>query len=302
MHSILAYIIPWFVWFRFKGSFQSADALHTRIKRERKTMTHHPPKHMRRDLIVEERQSGGFPVYDISPKSEAPHRARLLYIHGGAFVFEILPIHWAVAAELAEGLNAVVTVPVYPLAPEHTLPEMYDMLRPVHDETAATALRENVPFLMVGDSCGGSMALGLTQQAHEAGKLIASRLVLTTPVVDSTLTNPDMRAAAPGDPFHDMPGFEEILKIACPGMDPKDPVVSPIYGDLSVLPPTLVFIAETDLLSPDARRFVDMARDKGREVEVVEGEGMVHVWPVMPFYEGGLAREKMVEWLVKELS
>lgn len=302
MHSLASYVIPWIVWFRFRGSFQTPEALHARIKNERKTKTHEPPQRIRRQLSVEERTVGGYPVYDLSPKSEDLHRARLLYIHGGAFVFEIQPIHWTVVAELAERLNAIITVPIYPKGPEHSLPQMFDMLQPVHDEVAAAASRENVPFLMAGDSCGGSMALVLTQQASKAGKPIASRIVLNTPVVDCTLTNPDMYALAPSDPFHDMPGFEEIIKVVFSGMNLKDPMVSPIYGDLSILPPVLVFIAERDLLAPDTRRFVDMAREKGREVEVVEGEGMVHVWPVMPFPEGEQARRKMTQWLGKALS
>lgn len=249
-----------------------------------------------------ERTVHGYPVYEISPLNAKAREARVLYLHGGAFVFEILDIHWNVAFELAEGLNAVVTVPIYPLGPEHKLNEMYDFLYPVHEEVAGLARGENVPFLMVGDSCGGSMALVLTQRALKENKTIAERIVLTTPVVDSSCTSEDMRAAAPRDPFHDMAGFEEILKTVCEGMDPKDPVVSPIYGDLSGLPPMLVFIAEKDLLCYDARKFVDMAREKGTEVEVVDGQGLVHVWPVMPFYEGGVARKKMVEWLSKSLQ
>lgn len=302
MLSLIAYIIPWFVWFRYKGSFQSPAALHARIARERKTLTHHPPPSLHKRVAIEQRTAHGYPVYEVSPKAETPHKARVLYLHGGAFVFEILDIHWNVAADLAEGLNAVVTVPVYPLGPEHHLTEMYDFLHPVHGEIAAQAGRENVPFLMVGDSCGGSMALVLTQRALREKKPIAERMVLTTPVVDSSCENEDMRAAAPKDPFHDMPGFEEILKTVCKGMDPKDPIVSPIYGDLSGLPPMLVFIAENDLLRYDARKFVNMASEKGREVEVVEGEGLIHVWPVMPFYEGGVARKRMVEWLSNSLQ
>lgn len=306
MLSLVAYIIPWFVWYRFKGSFQSPEALHARITKERKTLTHKPPPSLYRRVAIEERIQDGYPVYEVSPKSENPHKARILYLHGGAFVFEILDIHWNVAAELAEGLNAIVTVPIYPLGPEHKLGEMYDFLMPVQDDVARQAQRENVPFLMVGDSCGGSMALVLTQKALAAGKRmgkgIAERIVLTTPVVDSSCANPDMRAAAPKDPFHDMPGFEEILRTVCEGMDPKDPVVSPLYGDLSGLPPMLVFIAEKDLLCHDARKFVDMAKQEGREVEVVEGEGLIHVWPVMPFYEGGVARKQMIEWLSKSLE
>jgi acetyl esterase/lipase len=298
MYSLMAYIIPWIVWIRFKGSFQSADALHARIKRERQTATHQPPADLHRRIIVSEREVGGRPVYDLSPKSGGPHRARLLYLHGGAFIFEIKPQHWGLAAELAEALDAVVTVPVYPLAPEHKLPELYAMLQPLHDETAATAAKEGVPFLLVGDSCGGNMALVLTQQAAEEGRPTASRMVLTTPFVDLSLTNPDMRAAARRDPFYDIPGFEEVTSMVMPpGMDPKVPLASPLYGNLSALPPMLVFMAEKDLLSPDATRLVDRARKQRRDVTIVEGKGMVHMWPVMPFHEGRVARKEMTTWL-----
>nr|CEG03701.1 unnamed protein product [Fusarium acuminatum CS5907] len=64
-------------------------------------------------------------------------------------------------------------------------------------------------------------------------------------------------------------------------MDTKHPDVSPIYGDLR-LPPMLVFAAGLDLLTPDTRKMVDIARKEGTRVELVYGEDMVHVWPLLP--------------------
>lgn len=87
MPSLKAYLVSWYVWFNFKGSFQTAEGLHRRIKEERKKQDHSPHQHLQRQLIIEERKVGGCVVYDVAPKSETTNQARILYLHGGAFVF-----------------------------------------------------------------------------------------------------------------------------------------------------------------------------------------------------------------------
>lgn len=275
---------------------QSSGALRARISRERKTKTSTPPPHLYRQFIVERRLKTLFPIYDISPKSEAPHSCRILYLHGGNFLFDINSFHWAFVAAMAERLNAVVTVPIYPLGPEVTLYEMYDMVQPLHDEMAS-CLDDDTPIFTVGDSAGACMALVLTQRALAEGGVASTRLVLTTPVVDSSLTNPETRRMAGADPWLGIPGIEETLRLACPGSNPKDPVISPLYGDMTDLPPTMVLTAEYDLLSPDTRRFVKKARAHGCDIEHVEGPGMIHAWPILPFHEGYEAREAIFQWL-----
>ncbi|KAM3511551.1 hypothetical protein MY11210_004837 [Beauveria gryllotalpidicola] len=60
--------------------------------------------------------------------------ARILYIHSGSFIFELSPLYWDFVLVLARKLGARVTVPVYPLAPEHKPAAMYDMLQPLYDK------------------------------------------------------------------------------------------------------------------------------------------------------------------------
>lgn len=296
MISFKAYILTWIVWFQFKGSFQTAQGFHARIKRERKNRAQNqqPPAHVRKQCVVAERQERGYTVFDFSPKSE-PIRARILFIAGGAFVFDPAPVHWEFAAMLSNRLQAVVTMPLYPLGPEHNLLEVYEFLQPIHDDMAAS--HDETPFWVMGDSAGGTIAIVLSQHAVKVQRPVASRLVLLTPCVDATMSNPEVRAAAASDPWMDVPGIEEIPRMICPELNVRDPRISPLYGDYDGLPPMLVFAAGRDLLSPDTRRFVTAAKERGREVVLVEGEGMLHVWPILPIPEAAVAMDRIVRFV-----
>lgn len=306
MRSVLSYILPWATWFLFKGCFQSPEALQAQIdkekQKERKAVTpaHEPSKRIRKTANWRETVVGGHAVYEVTSKSGRPIRNRILFIHGGAFIFEITPLHWRVVIELADRLDAVVTVPIYPLGPDHHLTEMYDMLRPLYDSMASSW--ESTPFIAVGDSAGGHLALGLTQEAVEQNKPAAQRLVLITPSVDTTFTNPDVIAASKTDPWMDIAGCRAIKDIICPDLEGEDPRASPIHGRLAGLPPMQVFAAEKDLLSPDVRRFVSMVREQGSSAELIEGEAMLHCWPLMPMDEGRKARDEICRFVDADIT
>ncbi|KAH7275096.1 hypothetical protein MRS44_006673 [Fusarium solani] len=297
MPSLKARLINYYIWWQFKPTWSSAEGINNRIAKDRLNPSFQPPKKLYNDFSIDEAERSGYVVYTLSHKSDTPKAARILYLHGGGFVFDITPQHWELVAQLARRLNAVVTVPIYPLGPETRLMKMYELVQPLHDELAGAD--DPTPFWMVGDSAGGTMTLVLTQRARLAGNPTAKLLVPITPCTDSTLLNPDMHAASVKDPWLGVEGIAEITQLICPEMDTKHPCVSPIYGDLA-LPPMLVFAADLDLLTPDTKLMVNKAREQGTEVELVVGEGMVHVWPLLPIWEAQQAVDKMIEWLGQE--
>jgi acetyl esterase/lipase len=74
--------------------------------------------------------------------------------------------------------------------------------------------------------------------------------------------------------------------------------VSPLFGDVDELPPMMILAAEMDLLTPDTKRFVQKAQAAGKDVTVVEGPGMMHVWPLaLPDHDGKKATDDMVDWM-----
>ena len=157
-----------------------------------------PPSKLDRNVDLSVRQVGGWRVYEVTPKRSAPTR-RALYLHGGAYIHEIIPAMWSLVAETAAATSTRFTVPIYPLAPrgvaEHVVPAATDLAADIIGEAGAdhTAL--------MGDSAGGGMALAVARQLRDRGLAAPYRTVLISPWLDVTLTAPDIPALAAKDPF-----------------------------------------------------------------------------------------------------
>ena len=98
MPSFKARILSWIIWWWFKSTWSSAEGINNRISKERLRPERVPPKHLYKEFAVEEYKRKGhiadYFVYIVSPKTETPTRGRILYLHGGGFVFDITPQHW----------------------------------------------------------------------------------------------------------------------------------------------------------------------------------------------------------------
>lgn len=300
MPSIKARIVRYFIQRNNHPTFESPENLNRRIKERRLTDTHKPPERLNsRVTITSHITPSNHTVYNVVAKSaESKPAARILYIHGGAWVFEIGEPHWDFIANIAERTKATVTVPIYPLAPEHKVAEMYDMLQPIYDELAAA--KDDAPFWVMGDSAGGTFSIALTQLALQQGKPIAQKMAVFSPGVDCTLVNPHLHLKAKTDPWLDTPGLVEALRHLAGDVKRDDLRMSPIYGPLEKLPKTLIFIASDDLLEPDEELFVEKAKEKGVDIDVVRGPDMLHVWIALPTPEAAVAQDQLFEWLKKE--
>lgn len=237
----------------------------------------------------------GFSVYTIQSKSHESPKMRILYIHGGSFVFSLSQYHWLFIADVAERLNAKITVPLYPLGPENKIIAMYDLLQPIYDKMASG--ESDAPFVGMGDSAGATLLLGVTMTALEAGSPIVQKLVLSCPAMDFTFQNPDVYNAEKHDPFLATVGLKEAVRLTQGELTLDDKRISPINGKTAGLPPMLMFIGELDLLGPDEQLFANNVKASGCDIEVVNGEGMLHNWVIFPIPEGKQARNKVMEWL-----
>ena len=150
---------------------------------------------------------------------------------------------------------------------------------------------------MVGNSAGGNMAVVLTMMAAQSGLPSPGRHVLISPGLDMSLSNPEVFEAAKVDPWLAIPGGLEAIRLYAAGFDRSDWRISPLYGDLSVLPKTLLLTGTRDILHPDCLVFAERARAAGVEVELFVEPGMIHVWPLIAIPEARRARDRMVAFL-----
>ena len=293
MPSLKSRVVSFVLKYSRKQAFTSPQNLQRWIARSRRTQDHRPPAWLVTRFGVKTRTVDGFPVYEIAPKRG--QRKRILYLHGGAYVFEITSHHWKLIAEMAERSGCGVTVPIYPIAPEHDFYAMFGMVEAVYRRMLRRTDAKNVIFM--GDSAGGNMAVVLTMMAVASGLPAPSRHVLISPGLDMSLANPQVYEAERNDPWLAIPGGLEAIRLYSAGIDRSDWRISPLYGDLSVLPKTLLLTGSRELLSPDNLIFADKARAAGVEIEVLYEEGMFHVWPLIDMPEARRARDRIVAFL-----
>jgi monoterpene epsilon-lactone hydrolase len=237
---------------------------------------------------------GGGEVVTVRPGSGTSDAGALLYLHGGAFVNGIQPQHWTLVAHLADTTHRLVHVARYPLAPAADVTDAHAFLDALHERYASEA-----PLHVLGDSAGGTLALTLAQ-AHPGDATVAG-LTLIAPWLDLSMTNPAIDALEPRDPWLTRAGMRPIAEHWVAGREAKDPLVSPLYGDLSRLPPTLVLVGSRDICRPDCDQLVELAPSSA-DLELHVEDGSPHDYPLLPTPEGRRARQAITEHVLRTLD
>jgi acetyl esterase/lipase len=261
------------------GAYASPRLLHDKIGRQRWSRGFEPPPALHRRYEVRRADVAGRTCFTV--RASAKPAGRLMYVHGGGFVFEITKHHWAFVGRLAAALDVEVTVPIFPLAPEHTHRETHPFLSAVHLGLA----REAGPLTVAGDSTGATLALGVAQRAVRDGGPAADRLLLISPLADPTLTNPAIAEVAPRDPWLRLGGLREGIRLWSGGDDLAGAELNPLSGPLAGLPDTTIVTGTRDLTNPDTRVLRDRLVAQGVPVRYHEHAGLIHVFPLLPVPE-----------------
>ncbi|POX40517.1 hypothetical protein C3486_13625 [Streptomyces sp. Ru73] len=191
----------------------------------------------------------GRPVLRLTPRRGATGR-HLLYTHGGAYAFPLQEAHWWLLQHAAKDTGVTLTVPLYRLAPEGDAREAYGLLRAVYARLCAEAGPGNVT--LAGDSAGGGLALGQAVAYRDAGVGTPRQVLLFSPWLDLTMSHPGVPALEPLDPLLRKDDLIEAGRLWAHGADPRDPLLSPQFADVTGLPPVHVFQGGRDLFAADA--------------------------------------------------
>jgi epsilon-lactone hydrolase len=232
------------------------------------------PSRMGKEVIVEAREVEGRRVFTVRPR-DRPVRRHILYLHGGGYVNGPAFLHWWFIERLVKTFDARCIVPRYPLAPASQCDASIAFVAAIYRDLVAEVGAENL--VVMGDSAGGGLALALLQNAgvRPAG------LLLNAPWLDAGVSDPSQPEIERNDWLLNRFVLRTWGKWWAGSRGLDDPMVSPLFGDLSVLPRTLVFGGSRDILVADGRRLAKAAPDK---VEYVEEPGLMHVYPLLPFF------------------
>lgn len=201
----------------------------------------------------------------------------ILYLHGGAYVEEIDEHHIVFCDKLAKKANATVFAPIYPLAPNHTYEETYEIVENLYK----MMLEEEKPITIMGDSAGGGLSAAFSEYLAENELTEPEHLILISPWVDVSMSG-DYDDYIDLDPMLGVDGLREMGEAWAGDLDTKDYRVSPLFGNIEKLPQTTIFIGTHEILYPDVIKFYNKLKESGIDVELNVGEGMYHVYPILP--------------------
>jgi len=210
--------------------------------------------------------------------SDAAHDKAVLYFHGGGFRLGSVSSHRELIARTAGASGCRVLAINYRLAPEYRFPA------PLEDALAAygwmldQGLRpENIA--LAGDSAGGNLVLTTMLGLRERGLPLPAAGVLMSSWTDLAATGETYVSRADADPIHQRPMILALAKnYLGEGSDPHDPLASPLYADLTGLPPLLIQVGDRETVLADSTMFADKARAAGVDVELQVWDGMIHVF------------------------
>ena len=197
---------------------------------------------------------------------------RIIWLHGGGYVFGSPETHIRAAAQLARLTQTCCILPRYRLAPEHTWPA------PLDDAFAAVraGMEDGDRVLLAGDSAGGHLALVTALALARAGTPLAG-LALFSPNTDRTGLSDTRRRMEDADPMVDDAGDRAFAEKMFPDREPADPQVSPVLDDLSLLPPTHIEVGDPEVLLGDARLLHERGRTAGADVTLHVEPGLTHM-------------------------
>ncbi len=298
MASLLAHLVP--LALRLRGSkreFRSAERTLAHVDRVTRTpVSFEPPASVGRRVSITRTEWRGWPVYEIvPPDAQGPRRA--VYLHGGCYVFEIDPFHWRLIADLAIASGITFVVPIYPLAPRGVASVVVPAVADLVEELIEGFGPLNVSVL--GDSAGGGMALAVAQVLRDRSVPPLGHVVLISPWLDVSGTDPRLLELDPVDPWLAIPGTHAAGALYRAELAEIDPMVSPIHGSLRDLGPITMFSGTRDILNADAHRLFQLANHAGHLLEFHEAPGMVHVYPLLPIPEGREARARIGEAITR---
>jgi len=231
------------------------------------------------DIERTELELGGVPTVRLAPPEAGDDF--LFYLHGGGYGGGSALSHSELAARLARAAGAAAVLPEYRLAPEHTFPAALDDVTASYRALLGEVEGDASRIVVGGDSAGGGLAVAMCAALRDAGDPLPRALALLSPWLDLTCTSPSWDARFEGDPVLDH-SLRDAAGRYLDGADPRDPFASPLFADLTGLPPVLLQVGTHEILYDDAVSFAEAATGAGVSIELEIGHELIHVWQMFP--------------------
>ena len=229
----------------------------------------------------------GVPAEFISSPDGNPPQV-ILYLHGGGFVVGSAKTHRRIACDLAVASRTSVLSVDYRLAPEHPYPAALEDAIAAYRWLLNTRQFNASQLAIAGDSAGGNLALSALLSLRRAGEALPASALLISPYCDLTRTSQTIATRAELDPMVSPQLLDTITQWYAPNGNLKNPLLSPLYADLSGLPPLLIHVGATEVLLDDSLQLARQAALANVAVELKVWHNMIHCFHLFaPLLEEG---------------
>ncbi len=203
----------------------------------------------------------------------------IYYLHGGGYVFGSPALYRPFNATLAKAAQARVFALDYRLAPEHRFPAAVDDAVNGYRWLLAQGVRPT-NLLIGGDSAGGGLTLATLVRLRAEGLPLPAAAFLLSPWTDLAGTGKSLQANEATDAMFYADATKWFAPIYLGKASAMEALASPLYADLTGLPPLLIFVSKSEGLLDDALRVAAKARAAGVSVDLQAWDDLPHVWPI----------------------
>lgn len=230
-----------------------------------------------RSVPVEAAELAGLEVDWLRPEGARADKV-LLYLHGGAYILGSRHTHRNLASHMAKAAGVTAVLPEYRLAPEHPFPAAIEDAVATYKALLESGF-EAGNIVISGDSAGGGLTVATLLSLRHAGAPMPAAAVLLSPFLDVTGSGESAETRADQDPWFDIKDVAVVARYYCPDENKwTNPLVSPVFANVSGLPPFLIQVGDDEILLSDSTRFADKLREAGVDVELEVFPGMWHVF------------------------
>ena len=222
----------------------------------------------------------------LSPNSAVEEHV-LLYIHGGGYVIGSPHTHRAIAGKIAKGIQANCLLIDYRKAPENPFPAALDDTYYSYNFLLEKGFKPK-NIVIVGDSAGGGLTLALQFKLRTQNLPLPLCSVLLSPYLDLHGSGESVEKNAKNDRFLDVFEMRKWADMYAVDHDFSNPLISPLFGNFTGLPPILVQSSESEVLYNDSTRFVAKAKKQGVDITFQTWHGLIHWWHMF----GGMPEAK----------
>ncbi len=202
----------------------------------------------------------------------------ILYLHGGGYMEGSLTTHQDLAMRIGRASKARVLLIDYRLAPEKPFPAALNDTISWYEWLIGSQKIPSSNIILAGDSAGGGLVLATLLKLKQLEIQLPSAAICLSPWTDLAMEGESIKTKADIDKFLKIWDLFFMASLYIQDNDPKNPFISPLYGDLGGLPPLLIHVGNSEILLDDSVRLAKKAEKAGIEVELSIWEDMIHVF------------------------